>query len=115
MEKARNIVRQRVASEILSTEKSYVNSLILVSKVSPRMSRVFRSFINRLIVQQLLDPVRQAGNKILTPQEIQNLFWNWDELCEHHIKFLRLLHGILTRMPSFDVPINSFRFICRSH
>jgi hypothetical protein len=33
MEKARNVVRLRVASEILSTETSYANSLSLVSKV----------------------------------------------------------------------------------
>jgi hypothetical protein len=39
MEKARNVVRLRVASEILSTETSYANSLSLVSKVPPNTSR----------------------------------------------------------------------------
>lgn len=81
MEKARNVVRLRVASEILSTETSYVNSLSLVSK-------------------HVLSVILKAEGRILTATECQNLFWNWDELCGHHTRFLQF---IKERIEKWDI------------
>ncbi|KAL6073520.1 Transgelin-3 [Balamuthia mandrillaris] len=72
MERARNVVRKRVATEILTTEMSYVDSL-------------------QTLVNQVVVPLQKSAMRVLTETEHKNLFWNLDRILNVHEEFLVVL------------------------
>jgi len=69
LQKARAMVRHKVAKEIFSTEVSYVEGLEAVEK-------------------KFLVPLRTTHKRLLTEKQIEYIFWNLSDILKYHHKFL---------------------------
>jgi hypothetical protein len=85
--KAQQVVRKHVATETLTTEQSYLNSLTT-------------------IIRELLEPVKRA--KVLTQQEYASLFSNLEELAQHHVRFESLLRARISAWDDASVLADIF-------
>jgi hypothetical protein len=77
--------RKKIASEILSTERTYVRSLQLVSAV------IVASTFLLILLQEIIEPLRKFQDKkvpVLTSEDITSLFSYLEIILGCHVKLL---------------------------
>lgn len=72
--RAQQVVRKHVAVEVMTTEQSYLNHM-------------------RILIREVLEPVKRS--KILTTEEYNSVFSNYEQIVEHHTKFEKLISARL--------------------
>jgi hypothetical protein len=70
--RAQQVVRKHVATETLTTEQSYLNSL-------------------QTLIRDLLEPIKRS--KVITTDEFQSIFSNIEQIASDHVRFEQMLRA----------------------